>query len=154
MTLEQLNVCTKKELAEQAKVLGIVGFPSMTKEALVQAIGRAMKKKDKEREKNLPAPGKPQAATKPAASTKAAPVPAPKATASSKSAKPAPLPVASSGSVKPRTQKRPLATQRRKALPPRNRSAAASSKWAFRPAICPPKSPRISPTVTAKTASS
>jgi hypothetical protein len=51
MTPEQLNACTKKQLADKAKSLGIAGFNSMTKDDLVRAVGRALKKKEREKEK-------------------------------------------------------------------------------------------------------
>jgi len=45
MTLEQLNACSKKELADKAKALGIAGFATQKKEDLVKSILRALKKK-------------------------------------------------------------------------------------------------------------
>src|SRR5271156_5527872 len=84
MTLEQLNACSKKDLADKAKSLGIAGFASMKKEDLVKAILRISKKKEAERlkakeAKPAPAPKKPVAV--PQAAPKAVPTPkiAPKA---------------------------------------------------------------------------
>jgi hypothetical protein len=50
MTLEQLHARSKKELAGKAKSLGITGFNSLSKDDLVRAIDRALKKKAKQRE--------------------------------------------------------------------------------------------------------
>ena len=51
MNPEQLHNAARKELADQARTLGIAGHAAMRKEDLVRAISRALKKKEKEREK-------------------------------------------------------------------------------------------------------
>jgi hypothetical protein len=116
MTLEQLNACTKKELADKARQLGISGASSLTKEDLVRALTRALKKKEKEREKakpdvksstsskNVPpAKNVPQLHAK-----KTAQITAQSANGShkgSKGAKAAPAAVPAAAPLKPRTQK-------------------------------------------------
>jgi hypothetical protein len=55
MTLEQLHARSKKELAGKAKSLGIAGFNSLSKDDLIRAIDRALKKKAKQREAVKPA---------------------------------------------------------------------------------------------------
>ena len=105
MTLEQLNVCTKKELADKAKALGVIGSHAMTKEVLLQAIGRVMKKKEKELEKAKATSPKPQTMAKPAMpANKSAPLPAAKAAANGRAVKPVAVP-SLSAAVKPRVQK-------------------------------------------------
>jgi uncharacterized protein len=51
MNLDRLQSASKKELADQAKSLGIAGYAAMVKEDLIRAITRALKKKAKEKEK-------------------------------------------------------------------------------------------------------
>ena len=51
MNIDELQNASKKDLADQAKSLGIAGFGAMVKDDLIKAIARAMKKKAKEREK-------------------------------------------------------------------------------------------------------
>ncbi len=83
MNIDDLQNASKKELADQAKSLGIAGFGALVKDDLIKAIVRAMKKKAKEREKakaakmkSVPAPvlslnGKHQTNGKPSAPTSA-----------------------------------------------------------------------------------
>jgi uncharacterized protein len=119
MTLEQLNACSKKELADKAKALGIAGFATLKKEDLVKSILRALKKKTAEREKAKPvvAPKKSAPAPKfapkaPVAAPKLAPVAAPKAipVASPKAAPAAPA-------VKPHVNGKPIAVPVAKVRP-------------------------------------
>ena len=51
MNPDQLHNAARKDLADQARTLGIAGHAAMRKEDLVRAISRALKKKEKEREK-------------------------------------------------------------------------------------------------------
>src|SRR5689334_23341442 len=51
MNIDELQNASKKDLADQAKSLGIAGFGAMVKDDLIKAIARALKKKAKEREK-------------------------------------------------------------------------------------------------------
>lgn len=100
MTLEQLNARTKKELATKAKALGVAGFNAMSKEDLVQAIVRALKKKEKDREKTNAA--KPKGAS---ATTSARPKSAPASATNSKTNGVATKHPASPAAIKPRVQK-------------------------------------------------
>jgi uncharacterized protein len=98
MTLDQLNARTKKELASKAKAYGIAGFNAMSKDDLVRAIVRVMKKKEKEREKTKTA--KPKAApAKTPARSKVGANPATHSKSNGQQAKSAPP------AVKPRVQK-------------------------------------------------
>src|SRR5947207_1118889 len=56
MTIEQLTACTKKDLAERARKLGIAGCHSMTKDDLVKANSRALKRQEKAKEKEQAKP--------------------------------------------------------------------------------------------------
>ena len=51
MNPDQLHNAARKDLADQARTLGIAGHAAMRKEDLIRAISRALKKKEKEREK-------------------------------------------------------------------------------------------------------
>ena len=64
MSIDRLNSATRKDLADEAKSLGIEGFNSMKKDDLIKAIHRALKKREKDREK-----------AKTAAAPKAKPIP-------------------------------------------------------------------------------
>lgn len=104
MNLDQLQNASKKDLADQARSLGIAGYAGMRKDELVRAVTRALKKKAKEKEKAKAA--KPKAVPVPVPSMNgkhhvngkpAAPVPAPapaKKKPDSKKSEPAPAPAA------------------------------------------------------------
>jgi hypothetical protein len=64
MTLDQLNTCSKKQLGDKAKALGIAGFASLTKDDLIKAIVRVQKKKLQEREQAKTAKSRPVASPK------------------------------------------------------------------------------------------
>lgn len=51
MNFDRLSNASKKDLLNQARNLGIAGYNTMSKEDLVRAVGRALKKKAKDREK-------------------------------------------------------------------------------------------------------
>lgn len=51
MNLDRLQSASRKDLADRARSLGIAGHSSMSKDQLVKAVTRAMKKKEKDREK-------------------------------------------------------------------------------------------------------
>lgn len=51
MSIDRLNSASRKDLAEEAKSLGIEGFNSMKKDDLIKAIQRGLKKREKDREK-------------------------------------------------------------------------------------------------------
>ncbi len=83
MSIDRLNSASRKDLADEAKALGIEGSHGMKKEDLVKAVLRAMKKREKAK---APAPkakaapavnGQPKPAVKAAAAAVPAP-PAPK----------------------------------------------------------------------------
>jgi uncharacterized protein len=59
MNLDQLQNASRKDLADRAHKLGIAGSASMRKDDLIKAIMRALKKKEKEREKVKAAKVKP-----------------------------------------------------------------------------------------------
>ena len=71
MTLEQLNGCTKKQLADKAKTLGVASFNTLSKDDLVRAIVRVQKKMEQETAKT--ARVKPAVASPKTPPTKAAP---------------------------------------------------------------------------------
>src|SRR5262245_400574 len=62
MNLDQLHSATKKDLADRARRLGIAGHSAMSKDELVKAITRALKKKEKDREKAKAVKARPVAA--------------------------------------------------------------------------------------------
>lgn len=106
MNLDQLQSASKKDLADQARSLGIAGYAGMRKDELVRAVTRALKKKAKEKEKAKPARPKALPAPAPVPSLNgkhhvngkpAAPVPAPapaKKKPEPKKPEPAPAPAA------------------------------------------------------------
>ena len=51
MSIDRLNSASRKDLADEAKTLGIEGSHGMKKDDLVKAVLRALKKKEKDREK-------------------------------------------------------------------------------------------------------
>jgi len=111
MTLEQLNACSKKELADKAKALGIAGFATQKKEDLVKAIFRALKKKAAEREKEKIAAAKPGVSPKKTTpAPNAAPVAAPPKAIPIASPKGAPI-------VKPHVNGKPVAVPVAKVRP-------------------------------------
>src|SRR5689334_8398746 len=95
MNLDQLHSFSKKDLADRARRLGIAGHAAMSQDELVKAVTRALKKKEKEREKAKPAAPKAKAAApslngKHLANGKpAAPAPVVKKKAEAKKAEPA-----------------------------------------------------------------
>lgn len=108
MNIERLNTASRKELADEAKSLGIEGYTSMKKEELVKAVQRALKKREKDREKAK------QAATA-SPKSKAAPTPS----TNGKHAAPAPAPKAPAKAAVPPTPPKPVPVIRPPAkLPP------------------------------------
>lgn len=114
MNIDELPNASKKDLAEQAKSLGIAGFNSMVKEDLIKAIARALKKKAKEREK--------------AKATKVKPAPAPSPSVNGKhhsNGKPtpataAPLAIPKKAKVEPAKKSEPAVAVNPSGTPPRH----------------------------------